>query len=265
MKRLVHEARLTAVALQFLTRVPLPPRALGHGPYDPAWLNASARHFPLVGALVGGVGALVLLAALQAWPPAIAALLATAATAALTGAFHEDGLADSFDALGGVVSRERALAIMKDSRIGSYGALALGLVTALRVAALAALAGQGAALAAAALLFAHAAGRGAAVALMAALPYAGDAEQAKAKPLATAVTPGTLAVASGWVGLVAAAAAAAGAPPQRLLAAALAAAAVALAMRRWLQRRLGGYTGDTLGATEQLAEAAVLLACCAAA
>jgi len=250
------EWRLLLVALQFLTRLPVSP---GAG-YEPAWLNRSVRHFPLVGAFVGAVGAAVLLTASTAWPPIVAALLALAATLALTGAFHEDGLADTFDALGGTVPRERALAIMKDSRIGSYGAAALLLTLAGRAALMAALCARGPVLAAAAVVIAHAWGRMTAVMLMASLPYGGDAEHAKAKPLATAVGPVEWGVALGWTALAMACAAwAGGLAPWRAGAVVAAAGLVLLAMRGWLRRRLGGYTGDTLGAAEQLAELAVLL------
>ena len=251
--------RLFLVALQFLTRLPV---RLGR--FEPAWLNDCVRHFPLVGALVGAVGAAVLLAAAHLWPAWIAAVLALTAMVTLTGGFHEDGLADTFDALGGVVPRDKALAIMKDSRIGSYGALALGLSLLLRAALLAVLATRPSLGAVAALLASHAFARVAAVGVMVSLPYGGDAEHAKAKPLALAVAPRNFGIALGWCALLLAALAACGAYLPHLLAAVAAAAAVALAMRGWLRRRLGGYTGDGLGATEQLAEIAVLLAFTAA-
>lgn len=247
--------RLVLVALQFLTRLPV---RLSH--FEPAWLNDCVRHFPLVGMLVGGVGAAVLVGAAQLWPAWVAALLALAATVAFTGGFHEDGLADTFDALGGVVPREKALAIMKDSRIGSYGALALVLSLVLRAALLAVLATRPLVGAVAALVASHAFARAAAVGVMVSLPYGGDAEHAKAKPLALAVAPRNLLVGLLWCALLAGGLGAAGVPGARLLLAAAAALVVALGMRQWLKRRLGGYTGDGLGATEQLAEVAVLLA-----
>lgn len=247
--------RLVLVALQFLTRLPVRLER-----FEPAWLNDCVRHFPLIGAGVGAVGAGVLWGATHLWPAWVAALLALAATVALTGGFHEDGLADSFDALGGVVSRDKALAIMKDSRIGSYGALALGLSLLLRAALLAVLATRPMLGAVAALLASHAFARAAAVGVMVSLPYGGDAEQAKAKPLALAVAPRNFGIALGWCGLLALALATWGVDPARLLLVLGAAAGAAIAMRRWLRRRLGGYTGDGLGATEQVAEIAVLLA-----
>ncbi|WP_374568792.1 adenosylcobinamide-GDP ribazoletransferase [Ideonella sp.] len=251
----VHQLRLFFVALQFLTRLPVP-RWVG---YQPDWLNQSARHLPLVGGLVGALGALVLCGAAMWWSPLVAALIALAASLLLTGAFHEDGLADSVDALGGAVSRERALQIMKDSRIGSYGAAALVLALAGRAVLWATLVARDPALAAAALLLSAAWGRSAAVALMARLAYAGDAEHAKAKPLAQSVTSVELGWAGAW-SLAAAGVASLAWPAARLGAAAVAAALVVVFMQRWLTRRLGGYTGDTLGATEQLTELAVLLA-----
>jgi adenosylcobinamide-GDP ribazoletransferase len=247
--------RLFLVALQFLTRLPV---RLGR--FEPAWLNDCVRHFPLVGALVGAVGAAVLVGAAQLWPAWVAAVLALAATVAITGGFHEDGLADTFDALGGVVPRDKALAIMKDSRIGSYGALALGLSLLLRAALLAVLAARPMLGAVAALLSRHALARAAAVGVMVSLPYGGDAEHAKAKPLALAVAPRNFGIALGWCALLVLALAVNGVHLPKLGAAVAASALVALLMRQWLQRRLGGYTGDGLGATEQLAEIAVLLA-----
>lgn len=249
-----REGRLALVALQFLTRVPVPPWR----DWDDAWLNDCVRHFPLVGLFVGACGAVVLWVASLLWPPALAAVLAVAATVWVTGAFHEDGLADTFDALGGHVPREKALAILKDPRIGSYGAAALVFVSLARVATLAAVAAADLPAAMIALVLGHAFGRVAPVLVMARLPYAGDIEHARAKPLATAVRPVNLAIALAWALVFAASAASAtdGGRPFVALAAAL---LVALAMARWLRRRLGGYTGDTLGASEQFAEVAVLL------
>lgn len=252
-----HELRLFLIALQFLTRMPVPAWC-GH---QPAWLNASVRYFPLVGALVGACGALVLGMASTVWPPVVAAALAVLATVWLTGAFHEDGLADTFDALGGVASRERALAIMKDSRIGTYGACALVMVLGLRVALLGTLLRHGTAAASLALIGSHAIGRCGAVLMMALLPYAGDADHAKAKPLAVGVTwrsvvPAMMVTAVGVLLLAACSAASIG---WRWAVAAAMALGVVMGLQRWLNARLGGYTGDTLGATEQLCELMVLL------
>ena len=250
---MTHELRLFFIALQFLTRVPVP-AWVG---FEPMWLNQSARYFPLVGSCVGLVGAGVLWASSLVFPPAVGVGLSMAATLVMTGAFHEDGLADTFDALGGAESRERALAIMKDSRIGSYGALALLVVLGTKAAALASLP---LALALPGLVFAHTASRAAATTLIFALPYAGDVAHAKAKPLAQRISGAGLMVAWGSVGLVGAALWGAFAVPAPWLAGgALVALVACAACGAWLHRRLQGYTGDGLGATQQLSELLVLL------
>ena len=251
---LLHELRLFCIALQFLTRVPVP-RAVG---YHEAWLHQSARHFPAVGLLVGAFVAAVLWTAAQALPMTVAAGLAIAAGAWLTGAFHEDGFADTLDALGGAVSRERALEIMKDSRLGTYGVLGLVLLIGIKWAALAALP---LALALAALLLAHTASRSLTVVLLGALRYAGDAAHAKAKPMAQQVGAGSVTVALAWSAALVLALWGSGALGWRpLLAALLAVVVGGLVCARWFTRRLGGYTGDTLGAAQQVAETTVLLA-----
>ncbi len=250
--KLGHELRLLRLAFQFMTRLPVPPIA----GFDPAWLAASVRHFALVGALVGAIGGAVAALALQVWPPLVAATLSVATTLWLTVALHEDGLADTADALLGHAGREQALRIMKDARIGSYGAAVLVLSLLLRVLLLAELLQHSPWLAAAACVAAHTAGRAAAVALMASLPYAGDPAQAKAQPLAQPVHAG----AAAWA-VACGAAALALAPSTGLALITLAALAMlVLGLRRVLRRRLQGFTGDTLGACEQLGELVVLLA-----
>lgn len=257
MTMLVRELRLFLLALQFLTRVPVP-AWVG---FDTALMRRAVRHFPLVGSLVGTFGSCVLLAAGHLWPPTVAAALAVAASVWLTVALHEDGLADTCDALLGAASREKALAIMKDSRIGTYGAAALGLVLLLRVLLAAVLLSQGVWAAAAALVASHAAGRALAVALMGTLPYAGEQAQAKTPALtrdASAADVGW-AVATGALLLGGAAVL----QPAPWLSGGIAVVLLLLlfsGMRAVLQRRLQGYTGDTLGAAEQLGEVAVLLA-----
>jgi len=271
-----HELRLLLVALQFLTRVPLPRRLAQWVGYRPEWLEASARYFPLVGAAVGGVAALSLGLASAAWPPVVAVLLSMAASLALTGAFHEDGFADVCDGLGGAVDRERALQIMKDSRLGSYGVIGITLLLALKATALASLP---LATACAALVLAHTVSRAAAVGLMRWLPYAGEPERSKAGPLARRSTGLGWGVALAWplaalLGCVVLAAAPATgidmgmgtgagagfAAPTAWLAACAAAAVAAWLCGRWFLARLGGFTGDCLGAAQQASEVAVYLA-----
>lgn len=245
-----HEARLFVCAVQFLTRIPTPQLA----GFQPEWIQQSARYFPLVGQIVGGLSALVLYGAAQVWSPWVAALLAVATSVVLTGGFHEDGLADTADGLGGGQTRARRLEIMKDSRLGSYGALALGLTLALRVAALVMVMQLSAALAAAVLLAAHGLGRAAAVGAMTVMPYGGDPHMAKeGRPDRASLLGLTVAtVLALW--------------PLVLLPPAAGAAGVALgllvgAVPAWLAWRLiGGRTGDVLGAVEQAFEIGFLLA-----
>ena len=117
----LRQWHLFCLALSFFSRIPVPAST----PYSPELLNQSSRYLSLVGLLLGALQALVLLATAQLLPFSIAVLLALMAGLVLTGAFHEDGLADTADGLGGGLSLERKLEIMKDSRVGTYGLVAL--------------------------------------------------------------------------------------------------------------------------------------------
>jgi adenosylcobinamide-GDP ribazoletransferase len=252
--RLRHELRLLCVALQYFTRLPTPTLR----DFDLAWLSQSVRYFPVAGWVIGAIGAIALWVCAQALPMPLAALLALAATVAATGAFHEDGLADTFDALGGHVPRERALEIMRDSRIGTYGAAALGIALLLRWQALAALPLTAAM---AALICAHSVARAGAASLMSSLAYVRLEADAKAKPVAQALSKGNLFATLLAGGLPVAICIAAF--PQLtipLCAGAFAVALIRMHCARWFRRRLGGYTGDGLGCCEQLGEIAFLLA-----
>ena len=245
-----QEGRLFVCAVQFLTRIPTPPLVA----FRPEWIQQSARYYSLVGQIVGGLSALVLYGAAQIWSPWIAALLAVATGVALTGGFHEDGLADTADGLGGGLTRDRRLEIMKDSRLGSYGALALGLTLALRVAALAMLVQASSLLASVALLAAHGLGRAAAVAAMTVMPYGGDPGMAKEGRPDRASLVGLLV--AGLIALW----------PLAFLPTLAGVSGLALgllisAVPAWLAWRLiGGRTGDVLGAVEQAFEVGFLLA-----
>ncbi|MDG2531417.1 adenosylcobinamide-GDP ribazoletransferase [Caulobacter endophyticus] len=242
-----RQLNLLLCAVQFLTRLPTPPLR----GFEPDWITRSARYFPLVGLLVGGICALVLLAAGQVWDGWVPALLALGVGLLLTGGFHEDGLADSADGLGGGQTRERRLEIMKDSRVGTYGVLALVVVLGTKAATLATLAPAQAALA---LFAAHGIGRVAAVAVMAALPHVSDRADAKYKPAPDGVKPIEVLIAALlglWPLLLA--------PPLGAVAAIGLAAVLALAPALLAKRLIGGYVGDVLGAVEQVAELGALL------
>lgn len=251
------------LALQFFTRVPVTGALARWVGYSPQLLRASAGHFPGVGLLVGAVAALVyalLAGALPAtpWTPLVAAILSTAASVRLTGGFHEDGLADLADGLGGSPERARALEIMKDSRVGSFGVLALLLAVLAKVGLLALLGSVGWRHACAALLLAHAVSRALPLLLIRLLPYVADGTTSKSKPLADQIGHRGLLTAAVWA-LLALVLAGSLLRPSSLGAALLAGAVACAWMWRLLRRRLQGFTGDALGATQQACELACYL------
>ncbi len=239
----VHDA---ATAVMFLTRIPVPWTI----PDADARLQHCTPWFPAVGVVVGALGAAAWWLGGLSGEPVIAALAAVAAGALATGAFHEDGLADTFDGLGGSPDRAQALAIMKDSRLGTFGAVALGLVLAARVAALAALGTA----APAALVAGHALARFSSLPAIRWLPYA-RAEGGTGKPFAGGVTLRGLVLSALATALLSVLLL-----PGAFAWAWLAAAAAAGVLIAWSVGRLGGITGDTLGAANQLAELAVYVA-----
>ena len=238
-------------AVRFMTIVPVP--AAAEDP-KPDWLTRCLKYSPLVGVGVGLLMAAVWLVANTVWGAPLAALLAVATGIALTGALHEDGLADTFDGFGGGWSIERRLAIMKDSRIGSYGALALGFSVALRVAALMMLSPwQGAA----ALIAMHAAARATPAWVMTRLPYSGDVTAMKVAYIES--PPRTDELQLGLIFVALAALPLALISPVAIAAGWLCGAALAVALAAWARRLIGGYTGDVLGGIEQVFEIGFLL------
>jgi len=247
----MRELRALLTAVQYFTRVPVPVW-VGH---DAAQLNRATRYFPIVGIAVGALGAAALWVAAFFFTPFVAVIISTVLTVCITGAFHEDGLADTVDGLGGAMSRERALEIMKDSRVGTFGALALVFALLLKIAALAELPLREAI---PALIAGHGLSRACAVVLAWRMPYAREDASTRAKPVVESVRTADVVVAV-LCGLL----------PLLFVGvhAAFGLAAAALTtwlLYRWFQRRLGGYTGDTLGATQQLCEVAFYLALLAA-
>lgn len=245
----MQQVRLFFIALQFFTRLPTP-SWVG---FEASWLQHASRYFPLVGCVVAAIAAGVYFAAALVLPAPVAAVLSTAASIYLTGAFHEDGFADTCDGLGGGMTRERVLEIMKDSRVGAYGAIGIVCMLAAKLTALAMLPPR---VAVGALFLAHPLSRLAAASLIWKLDYVRG--EGKAKPLAqqmssaefaiatmSALLPVPVLLASGWIASPA------------VLAAVLAALLAAFWLGRKLHMRLGGYTGDCLGAVQQLAEALI--------
>lgn len=240
------ELHALAAAVMFFTRLPVP-AGWGGARED---LQRAAAYFPLVGWLVGGMAAAVWWAAATVWPPGVASGLSLAATLLLTGAFHEDGFADVCDGFGGGYTKERVLEIMRDSRVGAFGAIGVVTMLGLKWQTVAALP---AGLAPAALVAAHVLSRTTSVSLMAALDYVRE-DAAKAKPLATHLGGARLLVA------LATGAAALALLPMRTWWIVPLLAVVQVALARWFSRRIGGYTGDCLGAAQQVAEVTVYLA-----
>jgi adenosylcobinamide-GDP ribazoletransferase len=239
------------VALSFLTRLPL---GLNTMPV-PGSLARAMGMFPLVGVVIGGIGAAVYALAHVILPAGIAALLALAATILATGGLHEDGLADTADGFGGGADRERKLVIMRDSRIGTFGVLAIGLSLALRATALAEIGGSLAV--GGALVASHALARGAIpVAMQALMPARSEglgaiAGQPSAMQTGIAIT---LAVIVAALAL----------PASAALAALAGATIGCIAVVALAEAQIGGHTGDVLGAAEQCAETLGLLGALAA-
>ncbi|HRQ57284.1 MAG TPA: adenosylcobinamide-GDP ribazoletransferase [Azoarcus taiwanensis] len=246
-----YQLELFFTAIGFFTRIPVP----GWVPWSTDRLNHSARYFSLVGWIVGlaGAGSLILFALVL--PAAIAVLLSMAVTIRLTGAFHEDGWADTCDGFGGGWDKSQTLAIMKDSRNGTYGTVGLVLMLLAKAAALITLAASSVWLAAVALLVAHPLSRLASTSLIHTMEYVREDELSKAKPLARKLGHNELAIAVlfGLLPLLLLS------PPRALLACLLVALTTLLAARAF-RRKLGGYTGDCLGAAQQATELACYLA-----
>ncbi len=256
-----QQLRLLFTAMQFYTRLPIPAWVGWHS----EWLAQSARYFSVIGFLVGLISASIWLLASQALPAGVAATLAVIAAVLTTGAFHEDGLADACDGFGAGGTAERILTIMKDSRIGAYGAIGVGLILLLRVQLLASFPML---LGAILLVCGHIVSRTVAITLVARYTYVGFSDRAaqdttsKAKPavigvarsdiwmcnfLALALCIGTLLISglqTSWLSFAVGA---------------LCASIVAWRAGIFFNNRIGGITGDCLGATQQVCECAFTL------
>ncbi|THV24922.1 adenosylcobinamide-GDP ribazoletransferase [Peteryoungia ipomoeae] len=245
----------TARAVAFLSRIPMPDKFfVGHD----GSLSDTVRAFPLAAIVIALPSALtVLLLAETTHAALLVSLVAVTVLTLLTGALHEDGLCDTADGLGGGRDKERALEIMKDSRIGTYGAVALILSIALRATALATVIEETSPLAAACVVLGSAAfSRTAIVWHWASLPGARSSGVAASvgAPSASSARQsyglGAALVVLLLVFLI---------PPASLTAAIVASSMTVFAFTRYVRRRLEGHTGDTLGATQQVAEMAFLV------
>jgi adenosylcobinamide-GDP ribazoletransferase len=252
----IHQVRLFFIALQFFTRLPIP-RWVG---FEPDWLHHAARYFPLVGIVVAAVTSTVYLLSSWLWPQAVAVLLSTICGIYLTGAFHEDGFADVCDGFGGGATPERVMEIMRDSRIGAYGAIGISLLLALKCVVLTSLPSHAVI---AALLIAHPLSRLASCLLIWRLEYA--RAEGKMKALAQHMSNGEFLIATfiacllplllgyaGWISW------------QSIVVSTIAVISITLWLARLFARRIGGYTGDCLGTVQQVAEVTFYLGILAA-
>lgn len=251
------------IAVQFFTRMPVTGALAQWAGFSPAMLRASAAHFPGVGWLVGLLACTVFALLGLALPdspfaPLVAAVGCTVATVWLTGGSHEDGLVAVADGLGGSAGRLQALEIMKDSHLGTYGGLALALALMAKVTLLAVLAAHSPIAVLAALLGAHVLSRFWPLVLMRTMPYIGDATAAHGKPLADRIDSRALAIGAAWCVLPLAVALLAQGAAFAIIAIVLSGLAL-LGMRRLFARRLEGFTGDCLGAAQQVCELAFYL------
>lgn len=242
----LRQWQLFCLALAFFSRIPVPAST----PYSPELLNQSSRYLSLVGLLLGALQALVLLLAAQLLPFSIAVLLSLISGLVLTGAFHEDGLADTADGLGGGLSLDRKLEIMKDSRVGTYGLVALFSVFLIKWQSLFALDTQ----VVWALVLVAGLSRATAVSLTFVLPYQQLDIVSKSKPIATSLQKRALL--SIWLFVL---------PflyfiPLSLALSLLAILALSFILLFFYYRsQLQGYTGDLLGAAQQVTELSLYL------
>ena len=243
------------LALGFFTRLPVP----HYSDFKESYLDQSAKFFPLIGTIVGFIGALSFYLTSLIFPQALAVIISMAITIYITGSFHEDGLADSADGMGGGYERKHILIIMQDSRLGTYGVIALIIMLLAKFQTLNAL---NSVVVPAVLIVGHTVSRLSAIWIMATLNYVKS--EGKAKPLATGINGKHLLMAN-FFGLM----------PFIIIITFLFMAhhsvlsviqfilltllPMCISFSWWrakIKRYLGGYTGDTLGAMQQITELA---------
>lgn len=251
LKPMLQQIRLFMTAMQFFTRIPVPVW-VGHSAQQ---LDQSARYFPLVGMGVGALAAAVW--GLSAWvlPITLAVALSMLASILITGAFHEDGLSDFVDGMGGGYTRGKMLAIMKDSHAGAYGVIAIVLALLLKFLALVELSNKHALVfMVATLIAAHGFSRLMAVSIMMTQQYVRDDANARAKPAAQGLSRISFSIAALTGGAAIMLLFVAGADIANIVTAMICAVLLRLYLGWLLQKKLGGYTGDCLGAVQQITE-----------
>lgn len=249
--KLKTQVNLFYLALSFFTRLPVPKSMQ----YSADLLNQANRYFSLVGVLLGLILTLAYLCFNFFLPSNISILLMMSFSLLLTGAFHEDGLADMADGMGGGFTREKKLAIMKDSRIGTYGSVTLIMALLTKYALLVELSIKDGYFFFVAIIVAESLSRAVAGSLISSLPYVTDNESSKSKPLAQKQSPleffvlvviGVLPLCYFSLGT--------------FVLLILLLVTFRWLFRRWLLKRLSGFTGDCLGAAQQISQLLIYLA-----
>ena len=245
-----NQLNLLYLALSFFTRLPVPQSM--H--YSEVLLNKANRYFSLVGLVTGLLLALIYFGFSSFLPVNIAVLLTMGVSLLLTGAFHEDGLADMADGIGGAFAREKRLSIMKDSRIGTYGAAALVMALLLKFTLLVELTQQDSNHLLLALILAASLSRAVAGSLISSMPYVTDDDLSKSKPLAQAQSSTELSILL-LIGIA----------PLIFYASEVVFALLLVLLifrwlfKQWLMDKIGGFTGDCLGAAQQISELLIYL------
>ena len=233
----------------FYTRIPCPTWV----DHSEDLLNKATKYFPFMGLLVGGASAIVFWGLSQILPPSVSVLLSTAFGVWMTGAFHEDGFADVCDGFGGGWTQEKILSIMKDSRVGAYGAIGIGLLMGLKIVTLTELAQTNWLSMIYALISAHTLSRLTATTIILTDEYARENEDSKAKPVAKKMSINAFLQAAFW-GVLPLSMWAFFEKNSLLLGVFIPLFLLKIYLSRYFKRWINGYTGDCLGATQQLAE-----------
>ncbi|WP_260258371.1 adenosylcobinamide-GDP ribazoletransferase [Vibrio intestinalis] len=243
-----YQLELFWLALGFFSRIPIPANTL----YSEQRMNQAGRYFGLVGCVIGAICALTYFLFSLLFPVSVAVFLTMVVSLLLTGAFHEDGLTDMADGIGGGMTLEKRLTIMKDSRIGTYGASALIMALLGKFVLLTELAQSVDLLVI--ILVAYTVSRCVAATLIYDMEYVSDPDSSKSKPLANRQSQSELAI------IIATAICASLLLDVQIALSVLVVAVVfRAAFKRWLNKRLGGFTGDCLGGAQQLTELLIYL------
>jgi adenosylcobinamide-GDP ribazoletransferase len=245
-----EELKVFFTALLFYTRIPCP-RWVDH---SEAYLNKATRYFPLIGWIAGLLSSLVLYLSLGILPLSLAILLSTVAGILLTGAFHEDGFADVCDGFGGGWTKQKILDIMKDSRVGAYGVIGIIFMLAVKSFSLHELAQVDSIFCCKVLIAAHTLSRFSAISLKMTLPYVRENEDSKAKPIAkqTSLRDYCIALAFACIPLLLF-------KKIEIMILFIPLMIAVLYLRYYFKKWIGGYTGDCLGATQQLTEVVIYI------